>query len=79
MAHVGASANETDSLLQRISASLEQQASAVEEINSNLLELDRIARSNAAASEEMAASVMELSGIADATRREVAHFTLSGT
>ena len=79
MAHVGASANETDSLLQRISASLEEQATAVEQINANLSELDRIARSNAAASEEMAASVMELSGIADATRREVAHFTLGAT
>ena len=76
MAQVGASARETDGLLQRISASLEEQASAVEQINANLSELDRIARSNAAASEEMAASVMELSNIADATRREVAHFNL---
>jgi methyl-accepting chemotaxis protein len=56
---------------------LEEQASAIEQINANLSELDRIARSNAAASEEMTASVMELSSTADATRREVAHFTLA--
>lgn len=77
MAHVGESAQVTDSLLQRVSASLEEQASAIEQINANLSELDRIARSNAAASEEMTASVMELSSTADATRREVAHFTLA--
>jgi methyl-accepting chemotaxis protein len=77
MTHVGESAQATDSLLQRVSASLEEQASAIEQINANLSELDLIARSNAAASEEMTASVMELSSTADATRREVSHFRLT--
>jgi methyl-accepting chemotaxis protein len=65
---------ETDSMLQRISAALEQQSVAVEQINSNLSSLDAVARSNAAASEEITATVMELSKIADSTRQEVAKF-----
>lgn len=76
MAQVGEISQMTDSLLQRISSSLEEQASANEEINANLSSLDRIAHSNAAASEEMTASVMSLSNSADATRREVARFIL---
>ena len=51
-------------MLQRISAALEQQSSAVEEINSNVNSLDRIAQSNAAASEEITATVIELSRLA---------------
>jgi methyl-accepting chemotaxis protein len=58
---------------------LEEQSSAIDEINSNLSGLDRIANSNAAASEEMTASVMSLSNSADATRREVARFTLEAS
>ncbi len=76
MAQVGEISKLTDSLLQRISSSLEEQASAIEEINVNLSGLDRIANSNAAASEEMTASVISLSNSADATRREVARFKL---
>jgi methyl-accepting chemotaxis protein len=76
MAQVGEISQMTDSLLQRISASLEEQAAAIEEINVNLTGLDRIANSNAAASEEMTASVISLSNSADATRREVARFKL---
>lgn len=76
MAQVGEISQMTDSLLQRISASLEEQAMAIEEINVNLTGLDRIANSNAAASEEMTASVISLSNSADATRREVARFRL---
>ncbi len=76
MAQVGEISKMTDSLLQRISSSLEEQANAIEEINVNLSGLDRIANSNAAASEEMTASVISLSNSADATRREVARFKL---
>lgn len=79
MVQVGEISQATDSLLQRISASLEEQSSAIDEINSNLSGLDRIANSNAAASEEMTASVMSLSNSADATRREVARFTLEAS
>jgi methyl-accepting chemotaxis protein len=76
MAQVGEISKMTDSLLQRISSSLEEQSSAIEEINANLSGLDRIANSNAAASEEMTASVISLSNSADATRREVSRFKL---
>ncbi len=64
----------TDQMLQRISTALEEQSSAVEQINQNLNNLDQIAHSNSAASEEIAATVVELSKIADATRREVQRF-----
>ena len=64
----------TDHMLQRISTALEEQSSAVDQINQNLNNLDQIARSNSAASEEIAATVVELSKIADATRREVQRF-----
>jgi methyl-accepting chemotaxis protein len=63
-------------MLQRISAALEQQSSAVEEINANLSSLDKIARSNAAAAEQITATVIELSKIADATRQEVQRFQI---
>ena len=48
MVAVGEMSKLTDSLLQRISSSLEQQASAVEEINANLSGLNHIANSNVA-------------------------------
>ena len=67
---------EADGMLQRISAALEQQSSAVHEINANVTNLNHIAQSNAAASEEITATVVELSKIADNTRREVDKFTV---
>ena len=67
---------ETDRMLQRISAAMEQQSSAVEEIHSNVASLDRIAQSNAAASEEITATVIELSKLADQTRAEIDRFSL---
>jgi methyl-accepting chemotaxis protein len=66
---------QADQMLQRISAALEQQSSAVEEIHSNIDSLDRIAKNNAAASEEITATVIELSKLADQTRREIERFS----
>jgi len=65
---------ETDDMLRRIASSLEEQSTAVEQINANLGNVDAIARSNAAASEEITATVMELARLADATRQEVERF-----
>ncbi len=65
---------ETDEMLRRIAAALEQQSSAVEEINANLTSVDMIARGNASATEEITSSVMELSRMAESTRREVERF-----
>lgn len=76
MTRIELASRETDQMLQRISAALEQQSSATEEINANVFNLDRIASSNASASEEITASVVELSKIADATRREVEKFSM---
>jgi methyl-accepting chemotaxis protein len=61
-------------MLRRIAEALEQQSSAVEEINANLASVDMIARGNASATEEITSSVMELSRIAESTRREVDRF-----
>jgi methyl-accepting chemotaxis protein len=76
MTRIELASRETDQMLQRISAALEQQSSATEQINANVFNLDRIASSNASASEEITASVVELSKIADATRREVEKFSM---
>ena len=65
---------ETDEMLRRISAALEEQSRAVDEINANLTSVDMIARGNASATEEITASVMELSRIAESTRLEVDRF-----
>ena len=62
-------------MLERIAAALEQQSSAVEEINANVMNLESIASSNSTASEEITAMVMELAKLAESTRREVSRFT----
>lgn len=77
MGRIELASRETDQMLQRISAALEQQSSATEEINANVFNLDRIASSNASAAEEITASVMELSKIADGTRRELEKFSMT--
>ncbi|MFD0667724.1 methyl-accepting chemotaxis protein [Ramlibacter sp. MAHUQ-53] len=74
MARIEQGSRQTDSMLERIAAALEQQSSAMEEINMNLSNVDSIARSNAAASEQITATIVGLSRIADATREEVERF-----
>jgi methyl-accepting chemotaxis protein len=73
MAMIEQGSQETDQMLQRISSALEQQSAAVEEINSNLGSLDRIAISNASASEE---TVIELSKLAEQTRQDLGRFSV---
>ncbi len=74
MINLEASAEQTRSMLVRIAAAMEQQSSAVEEINANLGSLNAIADSNASASEEITATVIGLSQLADSTRMEVERF-----
>lgn len=76
MCNIEASANATDGMLERISAAMEQQSAAVEEINANVGSLDKIADNNASASDEITATVIELSRVADATRNEVDKFRI---
>ena len=76
MAQIEHGAHEADGMMQRISAALEQQTAAVQQINNNMASLNQIAESNASASEEITATVIELSKIADDTRREVDRFQI---
>lgn len=66
----------SDAMMQRISAALEQQSAALQEINASVASLSQIANTNAAASEEITATVLELARIADNTRRETGRFTI---
>lgn len=65
----------TNGMLQRISAAVEEQSSALQEIEANVSQLSQIARINASASEELSATSDELSRIAESTRSEVAKFS----
>lgn len=76
MTQIEMGSQDADEMLRRIAAALEEQSTAVEQINANLSSVDAIARSNASASEEITATVLELSRIADATRQEVARFSM---
>ena len=76
MNNIRMAARESNEMLQRISASIEQQNATVREIEVNVNSLSRIADANASASEEIAATVGDLSQVADATRREVERFKL---
>ncbi len=68
-------AGKTDGMLQRISAAVEEQSSALQEIDVNVANLSHIAASNANASEELTATAIELAKIADNNRREVEMFS----
>jgi methyl-accepting chemotaxis protein len=74
MSKIDGASSASNGFLMRISAAIEQQSSAVQEIAANLDSLDAIARSNASASEEITASVVELSKLADATRQSLSNF-----
>lgn len=68
-------AGKTDGMLQRISAAVEEQSSALQEIDVNVANLSQIASGNANASEELTATAIELAKIADNNRREVETFS----
>jgi len=74
MVQIEVGAQETDEMLQRIARALEEQSTAVEQINANLTNVDAIARGNASASEEITSTVVELAKIADSMRQEVGRF-----
>ena len=70
------SAVSTDGLLTRIATAIEQQSSAIQEIEGNFSSLNEIAHSNASASEQITSSIMELSKIAEQTRIIVNKFQI---
>ncbi len=75
MNRIEAGAGKTDGMLQRISAAVEEQSSALQEIDVNVANLSHIAASNANASEELTATAIDLAKIADNNRREVEMFS----
>lgn len=75
MDKIEAGAGKTEGMLQRISAAVEEQSSALQEIDANVRNLSQIANSNANASEELTATAIELAKIADNNRREVEKFS----
>jgi len=75
MDRIEAGAGKTDGMLHRISAAVEEQSSALQEIDVNIANLSQIAAGNANASEELTATAIELAKIADNNRREVETFS----
>ena len=75
MNRIEVGAGKTDGMLQRISAAVEEQSSALQEIDMNVANLNQIAASNASASEELTATAIQLARIADNNRREVEAFS----
>jgi methyl-accepting chemotaxis protein len=75
MNRIEVGAGKTDGMLQRISAAVEEQSNALQEIDVNVLNLNQIAASNANASEELTATALQLARIADNNRREVETFS----
>jgi len=74
MNKIEAGAGQTDGMLQRIAAAVEEQNSALQEIDASVGHLNQIAGNNAAASDELTATALELAKIADNNRREVEKF-----
>ena len=74
MDKIEAGAGQTDGMLQRIAAAVEEQSSALQEIDANVANLSHIAGNNAAAADELTATALELEKIADNNRREVEKF-----
>lgn len=76
MERIEGSSLQADDMMQRISAALEQQSTAVQNVQANIADLNKIAESNAAASEHITSMSVELSKIAADTRREVEKFQI---
>jgi methyl-accepting chemotaxis protein len=70
--------NKTADLVQEISASTSEQASAVSSINKAVAQLDAMTQQNASSSEELASTSEELSGQADNLRNVIGFFSLAG-
>ena len=76
MEHISESATQTESLMQSIATSMEEQVATIEELQHNMETLKQIGNNNANASEEITETIVELSRIANETNREVNKFNL---
>jgi len=68
-------ATHTDSMLRRVSVAVEEQSSAVQEIDSNVANLGQVAQGNASTSEELTETAQHLSSIARSNEQALARFT----
>ena len=75
MNHIETGASSTDGMLQRISAAIEQQTNAMQEIDANVQQISRVANASSSASEELTATAHELARISDTNRVEVERFS----
>ncbi|PCJ39355.1 MAG: methyl-accepting chemotaxis protein [Moraxellaceae bacterium] len=71
------SSGDIDNMLRLVATAMEQQSGTVQEINSNVDAMKRIAENNASASEEITASVIQVSRLADGVRGQVDNFQLN--
>lgn len=69
--------SQIEHMMQRIAASLEEQSTALRQVEQNISRLNHIASTNAAASEEITATVSELARTADNTLKELNRFQLN--
>lgn len=69
--------SQIEHMMQRIAASLEEQSTALRQVEQNISRLNHIASTNAAASEEITATVSELARTADNTLKELNRFNLN--
>ena len=74
MEAIESGATHTDSMLQRVSVSVEEQSAAMHEIDANVGSLRQVASGNAGASEELTATAQELARIAAANERSLSQF-----
>lgn len=68
-------ATHTDSMLRRVAVAVEEQSSAVQEIDSNVASLGQVAQGNASTSEELTETAQHLSSIARSNEQALARFT----
>ncbi len=64
-----------DSMLRRVSVAVEEQSTAVREIDANVASLGQVAAGNADTCEELTATAQELARIASASERSLARFS----
>ena len=74
MEAIEAGATQTDSMLRRVAVAVEEQSSAVSEIDSNVASLGQVAAVNADACEELGATAQELARIASANEQALSQF-----
>ncbi len=73
------SIRKTADLVQEISAASEEQSAGVEQVNTAVIQLDKVAQSSAAASEELAATAQEMNSQAEELVQLVSFFKLEAS